>query len=108
MQQNQTDPNRTQPSRANPIAMESDPVEGVPVGRNPRDLTVSELRAIGHEPQPVAKAVREKCLDCCGDNRAEVRRCTAVACALWPFRMGVNPFYGHRQEAAETPQTEGV
>jgi hypothetical protein len=35
------------------------------------------------------KAVRQFCLECSGvENRAEVTRCTAKACALWPFRMG--------------------
>lgn len=35
-----------------------------------------------------AKAVREKCLDCCCWDSAEVRRCTSVNCPLHPFRMG--------------------
>ena len=35
-----------------------------------------------------AKAIRVKCLDCCGGNSAEVRRCASKNCALWPFRMG--------------------
>lgn len=34
------------------------------------------------------KAVREKCIDCCGGVRAEVRKCPATNCPLWPFRMG--------------------
>lgn len=33
-------------------------------------------------------AIREKCMDCCCGNRAEVRRCTAVKCPLWRYRMG--------------------
>lgn len=35
-----------------------------------------------------AKAIRLKCLDCSGGNSAEVRRCPATNCALWPYRMG--------------------
>lgn len=34
------------------------------------------------------KAIKAKCLDCSGGIRAEVRRCTATNCPLWPFRMG--------------------
>ena len=34
------------------------------------------------------KAIREKCIDCCGGVRAEVRRWPATRCPLWPFRMG--------------------
>lgn len=86
-------------------AMEADPVEGFLIGRNPKDLDVSELRIFGHEPRPILKAIREKCLDCSGGSRSEARRCTAVACALWPFRMGSNPFYGHQQD---TPETQPV
>ena len=34
------------------------------------------------------KAIRLKCLDCCGGNNAEVRRCPATGCPLWRYRMG--------------------
>lgn len=35
-----------------------------------------------------AKAIRLKCLDCCGGQSAEVRRCPAQDCPLWRYRMG--------------------
>lgn len=35
-----------------------------------------------------AKAIRLKCLDCCCGQQAEVRKCPAVDCPLWRFRMG--------------------
>lgn len=35
-----------------------------------------------------AKAIRLKCIDCCGGNTAEVRKCPATSCPLWRFRMG--------------------
>ncbi len=34
------------------------------------------------------KAIRLKCLDCCGGQSAEVRRCPVVHCPLWRYRMG--------------------
>ena len=34
------------------------------------------------------KAIRMKCLDCCGDQLAEVRKCPATNCPLWRYRMG--------------------
>jgi hypothetical protein len=37
------------------------------------------------------RSIREKCIDCCAGNKAEVARCPIQACALWPFRMGHNP-----------------
>lgn len=33
-----------------------------------------------------AKAVKAKCLDCSGHNRAEVARCTVTICPLWSVR----------------------
>ena len=38
-----------------------------------------------------AKAIRLKCLDCCAGNNAEVRRCPAENCPLYPYRMGRTP-----------------
>ena len=35
-----------------------------------------------------AKAIRLKCLDCCCDQRTEVKNCVAKECPLWRFRMG--------------------
>ena len=40
----------------------------------------------------VLAAIRRKCLDCSGWNDADVRDCKITRCALWPFRMGGNPF----------------
>jgi len=35
-------------------------------------------------------AIRTYCLQCAG-RRGEVRKCVAIACPLWPMRMGVFP-----------------
>jgi len=35
-----------------------------------------------------SKAIRLKCIDCCGGNMAEVRRCPVENCPLWRYRMG--------------------
>jgi len=40
------------------------------------------------------KAIRAKCLDCCADQPKEVRHCTVIHCALWPYRMGKRPRVG--------------
>jgi hypothetical protein len=50
------------------------------------------LRALGHQPMPVLKAIRVKCLDCSGGMQSEVRDCLVRNCALYPFRMGSNPW----------------
>ena len=46
----------------------------------------------------VMDAIRRKCLDCCGFQQAEVAACPITRCALWPYRMGRNPFHGASAE----------
>lgn len=41
-------------------------------------------------PTPL-RAIRLKCLDCCGDSPLEVRECTAAGCILWPWKSGKTP-----------------
>lgn len=47
------------------------------------------------------KAIREKCLDCCAGQVAEVKACPSEHCALWPFRMGKNPYRSKREMSEE-------
>jgi len=44
------------------------------------------------------KAIRLKCLDCCGGSRKEVRLCPAKDCPLWPYRFGKMPKDGTELE----------
>lgn len=47
---------------------------------------------VPHPKEPKAmKAIRRACLDCCGGQPGEVRLCPAIACGLWPFRLGIGP-----------------
>lgn len=48
--------------------------------------------ASGHAKRPILQVIREKCIDCSGNSLAEVRHCPVIKCALWPYRMGTNPF----------------
>jgi len=34
------------------------------------------------------KAIKARCLDCCGDDHP--RKCACINCALYPFRLGKN------------------
>lgn len=34
------------------------------------------------------QAIKDKCLDCCAGQIAEVRLCPATDCPLWRFRRG--------------------
>lgn len=36
--------------------------------------------------QTLERAIRAKCLDCCGGMRNEVRDCKLQYCPLWPYR----------------------
>lgn len=44
------------------------------------------------QPTSPLKAIRKHCMDCCGQQRAEVKMCPCTNCPLYPFRMGKNPF----------------
>ncbi len=61
-------------------------------GRNPLAVPKLHLRATGHEKRSLKKVIRAKCLDCCVGQLSEVAQCTAIRCALWPYRMGRDPF----------------
>jgi len=37
------------------------------------------------------KAIRKKCIDCCNGQYEEIKNCTVINCALYPYRMGRRP-----------------
>lgn len=37
------------------------------------------------------KAIKAKCIDCCGGSAHEARRCHIEGCPLWPYRKGHLP-----------------
>lgn len=37
------------------------------------------------------KAIRAKCIDCCGGQIYEPRKCTVKKCPLYPYRLGKRP-----------------
>jgi hypothetical protein len=70
------------------------------VGKIPCEVPPEILSHYHGEKNPL-KAIRARCLDCCCDQPGEVRKCVAVACPSWPFRMGTNPFRQRRTLSAE-------
>lgn len=64
---------------------------GERVGRDPRKIPVKTLNEMGIIDKPLLTVIREKCLDCCCGNQAEVKMCTSVSCPLWVYRMNTNP-----------------
>jgi hypothetical protein len=75
--------------------------EGQPIGRDPRLINNEDFREIGHVATPILSVIRAKCLDCCCYQPSEIRKCTATGCALWPYRMGTNPFRAAREMSDE-------
>ena len=49
------------------------------------------------------KAIRAKCIDCCGaeDYTNRIRDCEITKCAIHPFRMGKNPYREKKQLTEE-------
>lgn len=62
------------------------------IGRDPRQIGVNEFHQAGIAGHPLLEVIRAKCMDCCVEQADEVRKCVAVACPNWPYRMGANPF----------------
>jgi len=60
-------------------------------GKHPKEVAPDALAEL-HPPRPILDVVRMKCLDCSAGQWPEVRKCTAISCALWPYRMGSNPY----------------
>jgi hypothetical protein len=57
--------------------------DGSTEGRDPRAQSLDDL---GDFATPI-KAIRAKCIDCSGGSPSEARKCTAIGCAPWPYRM---------------------
>lgn len=72
--------------------------EGELIGIDPRDIPIADLQQLPGTKSPI-KVIRAKCIDCCGGNATEARKCVAVTCPLWPFRMGKNVYYGTNNPA---------
>lgn len=64
--------------------------------KHPKQTSKSEFASLGHEAQPILSVIRAKCIDCCCGAYSEVANCTSMKCALWPYRMGTNPFRNGR------------
>jgi hypothetical protein len=70
--------------------------DGSTAGADPRQLGRAALEAAGYRKQPLLKAIRSKCSDCCIGQTGEIAKCTATGCPLWPYRMGTDPFTDRR------------
>ena len=71
------------------------------VGKDPREIQQAILLALGGPRSPI-DAIRGFCIECSGGSPAEARKCVAIKCQLWPFRMGVNLFHA-RARGGDNP-----
>ena len=55
-----------------------------------RGECVQDYRKPENRLTPV-RAIRKKCLDCCGGSRKLIRECEIHDCPLWPYRLGKRP-----------------
>ena len=69
---------------------------GLAIGRNPGTMSTAELAALGHKRMSPLAALRARCVDCCVGSVSKVRKCVAVNCPAWPFRIGKNPWLEKR------------
>ena len=57
----------------------------------------SEMNAMSTTKSDLLKIIRRKCLDCVCFQPREVVLCPTERCALWPYRMGKDPYKTPRQ-----------
>jgi len=69
--------------------------KGELIGRHPEDIPSEDFIGLHSKKNPY-KVMRDKCMDCVGQQESEVRKCVSFDCPLWPYRMGTNPFRGKR------------
>src|SRR6476469_10033616 len=81
--------------------------EGELIGKHPNEVP-SQFLSLKFRAQNPLKAIRERCFDCCCGNAAEVRKCVAIDCPSWPFRMGTNPFRKKRELTAQQKRERKV
>jgi len=90
------------------VALEIDEISKEKIGRDPRVMSTTDLRMLGHKPMAILDVIRARCLDCCCNQVSEVRKCTAVGCVSWPFRMGWNPWRERKEISAERRKEMGA
>lgn len=89
------------PKHTEPATIEGELAD---IGRDPRKMTEDEMIELGHTQRPLLRVIRANCVECCAGSEAEVRRCRMVACNMWPYRMGTNPF--QRRELTDEQREE--
>ena len=57
----------------------------------------SEMKVMSTTKSDLLKIIRRKCLDCVCYQPREIELCPSTRCALWPYRMGKDPYKTPRQ-----------
>ena len=64
------------------------------------ELDDDQLEELGHKKRPLLRVIRDMCLRCVCGSSSEIRRCTSVACPLYPYRLGKDPYSTRRGRSA--------
>ena len=56
-----------------------------------KNIIIERLDQMDNLYDTPVKAIRKKCIDCCNGQYEEIRNCTVINCALYPYRMGRRP-----------------
>ena len=68
---------------------------------------MKKMQIIVPEKISYAKAIREKCLDCCCGQWKEVALCEVKECPLFPYRFGFRPHAAVRKYGDKMKVIEG-
>jgi len=66
-------------------------------------VTIARYKSKVHNP---LTAIRANCVECSGGSLKEITECKVLGCALYPFRMGTNPFHKKTRERVEREETD--
>ena len=67
---------------------------------DPREMSPEDFARYGVERISRGDAIRAKCRDC-GESPRAILECAVSTCALWPFRMGTDPWREKREMTDE-------
>lgn len=86
------------------VTTEPDEDEDDIVDEDPETAKLDPLEGFkGETITSVMKSVRAKCMQCSGTSY-EIKKCMCFSCALYPFRLGKNPYRQKRVMTDEQKQ----
>lgn len=95
-------PRRVIPIASKPVTPAPAPVQAEPAKEKLEGSSAVNYKAVVDRYKGKvtnrASAIRAHCIECCCGVVSEVRVCTVEKCALYPFRMGDDPYRKKRND----------